>query len=110
MGVNNNRVGSKAVARHPCCRSWIYSWASFKGPQGVITALLKVVELAADFQTGSGSEMVQSCTSGGLEWMLGSVSLPREWSNAGTGFCEVVGAPRLLLLKGQLGSAVNDML
>jgi len=30
----------------------------------------------------------QSCTKGGLDWTLGSVSLTREWSNAGTGFLE----------------------
>ncbi|KAK4824758.1 hypothetical protein QYF61_018492, partial [Mycteria americana] len=32
--------------------------------------------------------MVQSCASGGLDWTLGSISLPRGWSNTGTGFLE----------------------
>jgi len=30
--------------------------------------------------------MVQSCTRGGLHWTLRSLSLPRGWSNTGTGF------------------------
>jgi len=30
--------------------------------------------------------MVQSCARGGLDWTLGSISLPKGWSNAGTGF------------------------
>ncbi|GAB0195126.1 hypothetical protein GRJ2_001977900 [Grus japonensis] len=32
--------------------------------------------------------MVQSCTRGGLDWTLGSISLARGWSNTGTGFLE----------------------
>jgi len=32
--------------------------------------------------------MVQSCARGGLDWTLGGISLPREWSNMGTGFLE----------------------
>lgn len=30
--------------------------------------------------------IVQSCTSGGLDCTLGSISSPKGWSNAGTGF------------------------
>ncbi|KAK4831810.1 hypothetical protein QYF61_019240, partial [Mycteria americana] len=33
-------------------------------------------------------EMVQSCTRGGSDLTLGSISLPRGWSNTGTGFLE----------------------
>ncbi|KAK4816066.1 hypothetical protein QYF61_011074 [Mycteria americana] len=32
--------------------------------------------------------MVQSCARGGSDWTLGSISLPRGWSNPGTGFLE----------------------
>ena len=32
--------------------------------------------------------MVQSCTREGLDWMLGSIPLPRRWSKTGTGFLE----------------------
>jgi len=32
--------------------------------------------------------MVQSCARGSLDWTLGSIFLPRRWSNAGTGFLE----------------------
>jgi len=34
--------------------------------------------------------MAQSCTKGGSNWTLGSISLPRGWSNTGTGFPEKV--------------------
>ena len=33
-------------------------------------------------------QMVQGCIRGDLDWTLGSVSLPRGWSNTGTGFLE----------------------
>jgi len=32
--------------------------------------------------------MVQSCTRGGLDWVSGRISLPRGWSDSGTGFLE----------------------
>jgi len=40
----------------------------------------------SDRMHGNGSG--QSCASGGLHWTLGSISLPRGWSNTGTGFLE----------------------
>ena len=44
--------------------------------------------------------MVQSCTSGGLDWTLGNISLLRGWSNTGTGFlCDRLSVPCLSVFK-----------
>ena len=38
--------------------------------------------------------MVQSCIRGGLDWTLGSISLPRGWANPGIGFLETWSIPQ----------------
>ena len=55
--------------------------------------------------------MVQSCIRGDLDLMLGSISLPRGWSNTGNRLPgEVVDAPSLSVLKTHLDNALNNII
>jgi len=54
--------------------------------------------------------MVSSCIRGGLDWILGKVSLLKEWSDIGTGLPrEVVESPSLEVFINCVGVALRDM-
>ena len=54
---------------------------------------------------------VQSCIRGGSDLTVGTISLPRGWSNTGTGLPrEVVDALCLSVFKRHLDNALNNML
>jgi len=55
-------------------------------------------------------EMASSCVRGDLDWILGKISLLKEWSGIGIGFPrEVVESPSLEAFKKFVDVALQDM-
>ena len=70
----------------------------------------KVLNSSPWFSVTGHMVMVHSCTREGLDWTLGSISLPRGWSNTGTGLLERRSMPQACQCLRHADNDLNNML